>query len=56
LMIDTITEVLIHNGVPPAEVDHTYTFRVNYMNQIYVDNPLHWSLFNEADELCLEAL
>ncbi|KAF9439960.1 hypothetical protein P691DRAFT_689196, partial [Macrolepiota fuliginosa MF-IS2] len=56
LMIDTIAEVLIHNGVPPAEVDHAYTFRVNYMNQIYVDDPLHQSLFDKADELCLEAL
>ncbi|KAF9445251.1 hypothetical protein P691DRAFT_762655 [Macrolepiota fuliginosa MF-IS2] len=56
LTIDTITEVLIHNGVPPAEVDHAYTFGVNYMNQIYVDDPLHWSLFDKADELHLEAL
>ncbi|KAF9439699.1 hypothetical protein P691DRAFT_690036 [Macrolepiota fuliginosa MF-IS2] len=49
--IDTITEVLIHNGVHLAEVDHAYMFGVNYMNQIYVDDPLHRSLFNEADNL-----
>ncbi|KAF9440115.1 hypothetical protein P691DRAFT_783242, partial [Macrolepiota fuliginosa MF-IS2] len=56
LTLDTVAEVLIHNGVNPREIDHSYTFGVNYLDQIYVDDPIHRSLFDVADDHYLHAL
>ncbi|KAF9439397.1 hypothetical protein P691DRAFT_769921, partial [Macrolepiota fuliginosa MF-IS2] len=56
LTLDTVAEVLIHNGVDPREIDHSYTFGVNYLDQIYINDPIHCSLFDVADNHCLHAL
>ncbi|KAF9439583.1 hypothetical protein P691DRAFT_769361 [Macrolepiota fuliginosa MF-IS2] len=56
LTLNTMAKVLIHNGVNPREIDHSYTFSVNYLDQIYVDDPIHHSLFNVADNHCLHTL
>ncbi|KAF9441082.1 hypothetical protein P691DRAFT_780621 [Macrolepiota fuliginosa MF-IS2] len=56
LTLDTVAKVLIHNGIDPREINHSYTFGVNYLDQIYIDDPIHCSLFNVADDHRLHAL
>ncbi|KAF9439773.1 hypothetical protein P691DRAFT_785012, partial [Macrolepiota fuliginosa MF-IS2] len=56
LTLDTVAKVLIHYGVDPREIDHSYTFSVNYLDQIYVDDPIHCSLFDVADDHHLHTL
>ncbi|EKM74535.1 hypothetical protein AGABI1DRAFT_133143 [Agaricus bisporus var. burnettii JB137-S8] len=47
--VDTVTEVLIHNGVPTDWVDHAYNFGVYYLNQLYNGDANHQIIFDEAD-------
>ncbi|XP_006455803.1 hypothetical protein AGABI2DRAFT_145832 [Agaricus bisporus var. bisporus H97] len=50
LNVDTIAEVLTHNGVPPSWVDHAYNFGLRYMDQVYTGSLNHQSSFDSADD------
>ncbi|KXN82321.1 hypothetical protein AN958_02702, partial [Leucoagaricus sp. SymC.cos] len=50
LMLNMVAEVFIHNSVDPAEIDHTYTFGIRYLNDTYSDDPIHQSMFDELDD------
>ncbi|XP_006459413.1 hypothetical protein AGABI2DRAFT_141953 [Agaricus bisporus var. bisporus H97] len=47
--VDTVAEVLIHNGVPTDWIDHAYNFGVYYLNQLYNGDANHQIIFDEAD-------
>ncbi|KAJ3565106.1 hypothetical protein NP233_g7855 [Leucocoprinus birnbaumii] len=56
LSIDQVAEVLIWNGIEPELVDHIYPFGANYINHAYIGDPLHRSVFDEADNTRLQRL
>ncbi|KAF9441172.1 hypothetical protein P691DRAFT_766630 [Macrolepiota fuliginosa MF-IS2] len=56
LTLNTVAKVLIHNGVDPREINHSYTFGMNNLEQIYINGPIHHSLFNVADDHHLHTL
>ncbi|XP_006461611.1 hypothetical protein AGABI2DRAFT_118479 [Agaricus bisporus var. bisporus H97] len=48
--VDTVAEVLIHNGVPTEWIDHVYNFSVYYLNQFYNSDTNHQIIFDDADD------
>jgi hypothetical protein len=53
--LDTVTGILISNGIPPSWVDHCYLFGLNYLNTQYKNSQASFAL-DEIDNERLERL
>jgi len=49
LGLQDIINVLLDNWIPPSWVDHSYLFRLAYLNAHYIGNGPHQALYDDID-------